>query len=314
MPLELGSGLKEIITPKDAKAFGTAEGSLVKDKEGQMGAFKAAHTRTDEFLNQLGSPKGIQNAVLDSHGLGGVGGVAGTFVGKNSNVFDWASEEAAIEMKKAGKTAEEVWQATKNRFWKSGTRQEISDKDMKFKDLISNDINSGVPLSVLRYRLEDVIDHPELYKAYPGIKGLKLLVNPDLKKGNAKFVDGGAFPYSHIEISADDIKDGNPSTVLHEIQHAVQMKEGWQGGSSPEEFVNELVNKLGRPLTREEELQAFKRYKMTPGEVEARNTETRKDLTDKERADFFPDFTQDMSVEEMAKEHINRYGLKKKKQ
>lgn len=305
MPITLDKNLKDIVTPKDAKAFGTSEGSLVKDKEGQMGAFKAAHTRTDEFLNQLGSPKGIQNAVLDSHGLGGVGGLAGTFIGKNSNVFDWASEEAAIEMKKAGKTAEEVWTATKNRFWKSGTRQEISDVDLKFK--------SGIKTGDFLY-LKDVVDHPELFKAYPGIKDLEVVVDPSIKKGNAQFTDGGAFPYSTIRISPEDVKEGNTTTILHEIQHAVQMKEGWQGGSSPEEFITELSNKLGRPLTKEEELQAFKRYKKTPGEVEARNTETRKDLTDKERADFYPDHTQDMSIEEMVKEHIDRYGLKKKKQ
>jgi hypothetical protein len=311
MPITLDKHLKEIVTPKDAKAFGTPEGSLVKDKEGQMGAFKAAHTRTDEFLNQLGSPKGIQNAVLDSHGLGGVGGLAGTFVGKNSNVFDWASEEAAIEMKKAGKTAEEVWRATKNRFWKSGTRQEISDKDMKFHDYLIQDADNYIGEDLL---LDEVISHKDLFKAYPGLVDLKVIVDPKIKKGNASFLDGKFLPYSAIRISPEDIKEGNVSTILHEIQHAIQMKEGWQGGGNVEQFKEELVNKLGRPLTKEEEREAYQLYQKTPGEVEARNSQTRQHLTDEERGWWYPDHTQDKSIEEMKDVHKERFGIEKKKQ
>jgi len=102
-------------------------------------------------------------------------------------------------------------------------------------------------------KLGDILDHPELFNQYPELKNVKveLSANP-----NSMF-DG-----KKITLSAFAAKD--PSVLLHEVQHAIQSKEGFAFGTS--------AKSVNDP-----------NYRNSAGEAEARAVQARRNMTDGER-------------------------------
>lgn len=91
-------------------------------------------------------------------------------------------------------------------------------------------------------KLSDVIDAPELFKAYPNLKDVRIetdaIMNdmPSNGEYNAKT--------NTITIHADELKYMN-SILNHEIQHAIQHIEGFASGGSPENIrdkIEEIVH------------------------------------------------------------------------
>jgi len=122
-------------------------------------------------------------------------------------------------------------------------RWEISDKAAK----ISKD--EAVKMTTAMNRdemyaesLEKVMPHPELFDNYPDFKDI--LVVP--QRGT-----GGSFDtrLNAIRVGVDQPAGEVRQTIIHEIQHAVQEKEGWPVGGSPDMW--------GR-ATRDEYVQAGK--------------------------------------------------------
>jgi hypothetical protein len=86
--------------------------------------------------------------------------------------------------------------------------------------------------------LGDIIDHPSLFKNYPDLKDLKFMVYGG---------DPGTGAYWHPAMPEKGIPEhiaynvqGNPtgsskaakSSIIHEIQHAIQAREGFSGGTN----------------------------------------------------------------------------------
>lgn len=69
------------------------------------------------------------------------------------------------------------------------------------------------------------------------------------------------------------------SVLMHEIQHAIQEHEGFAGGSSPKYWESKGYSKKD----------AGNNYKNTAGEVEARDTSNRLDMSEEERRNNFPE-------------------------
>lgn len=100
---------------------------------------------------------------------------------------------------------------------------EISDDLAKLADNLKPEIN---------YKLGDILEHPDLYKAYP-----------DLKNVDVKFVDtigertAGEQQGNTILLNANLINNPKAKTILlHEIQHNIQDIENFARGGSPEQF------------------------------------------------------------------------------
>lgn len=86
-----------------------------------------------------------------------------------------------------------------------------------------------VPMSDMTMRLEDYLDHPELYELYPSMRGMPVdFKRPDDMRG----VLGSFSPYNQRITLAMNDPEQMRSTLLHEAQHAVQDREGFSGGSS----------------------------------------------------------------------------------
>ena len=82
--------------------------------------------------------------------------------------------------------------------------------------------------------LEDVLDHPDLFDQYPDLKEIAIVTNKTyFEDPDNDGVLGVFYPEEGIininpELSDDQLK----STLLHEVQHAVQKEENFQGGAN----------------------------------------------------------------------------------
>ena len=63
--------------------------------------------------------------------------------------------------------------------------------------------------------------------------------------------------------------------MLHELQHAIQNREGFASGGSPSQFEGLYNN-------------PYEAYRRLGGEVEARMVQNRMDLTPQQRRDIYP--------------------------
>jgi len=209
-------------------------------------------------------------------------GTVGMFMGPNSLTFDRTAATESYKMKLAGAKAREIWEKTQTRRWKSGARQEISDDTASIKP-------DWFDLPFETTKLGNFLDHPDLYKAYPSLKNTKVIITDDLKPGAASYdLDANI-----ITISKQDALAKNISPMLHEVQHSIQYKEGFDSGTSPSFILKEIKAGRVKPLKNltDEESSSYY-YAANAGEVEARNTQARKAFNKNQRKQNFPDDTQ----------------------
>lgn len=126
---------------------------------------------------------------------------------------------------------------------KVGPMMEISDAPMKFKDFLGH-VNKTGP-----FKLSEVVDHPELFKAYPeladepvrffeGKGGTAASWTPE--GGIEIFRGSGKVGKRDAELMQIDVR----RSLIHEIQHAIQEREGWARGGSPEQFKGWDIDRL----------------------------------------------------------------------
>jgi hypothetical protein len=117
-------------------------------------------------------------------------------------------------------------------------RFQISDKDAKFKQDITkikplrSEYSAGLPL-------DEVLDHPELFKQYPDLAKVQVKKTSDPKLNGsfrAYFDNKGNFTEGKIKLQTGRDSEDVMGILLHEIQHWVQTKEGWSSGSSSDTF------------------------------------------------------------------------------
>ena len=123
-------------------------------------------------------------------------------------------------------------------------------------------------------------EYPELFDAYPELKDMKIL------KGRAK--SGGVFYNNAITLNLGDIREAikydldthyklaNNSlkkTLVHEIQHYIQEKEGFAQGGNSEMIVDKNALDAIEKLRAEKEAVAKEFYAMSPDEQQRRKYE-----------------------------------------
>lgn len=143
--------------------------------------------------------------------------------------------------------------------------------------------------------LGDMIDHPELFEAMPDLKNIK--IRPLTAEQRASGLKAAYLhPYKdlpeEIRYTTKGIKDGNEllSDMLHEVQHAIQQRGGFQKGANSKsvldtpEFSSMLSQSRNQRLQVDDET-VFKDlqrdlYTRTAGEAEARAVQYMKTLGD----------------------------------
>lgn len=201
------------------------------------------------------------------------GGKLYQFAGQNAQTADLTALDKAKQRIAAGEDAEAV---RKDTGWHTGTdgkwRFEISDAEAlpteKFYALVDG---SSRYARSYGYSLEQVLDHPRLYDAYPWIKRRVRVYSHVDERASAMF-----FP-DDFRIYLNPYGGDIFSSLMHEIQHAIQQHEDFARGGQPD-----------ATTTRED-------YRRLAGEVEARNTQKRIGYPDDLRRATSPQSTADVA-------------------
>lgn len=246
----------------DGKTVGGADWLLEKfapkpSDEGESAA---------QFLGTVAapSPQGVaRNVTKTAHKIfGGIG----------AKTADLKELERAKKMEKAGGfSAEEIWRQTGwgrapgDNQW----RFEIDDSQAKLTGR-----KQGVAMNVL--------DHPELFKAYPELRNTWTNVDDVMSPGVR-----GSYEPNSVRVSRD--APDRRSVTLHEFQHGVQDKQGFTQGTSPTAMRNSFAPFSNDPETlAAADRMAHDLYMGNGGELEARITQRRQNLTAEERREAFP--------------------------
>ena len=159
------------------------------------------------------------------------------FIGNNSKAFNTPAAETYLKMEKTDATPEEMWAATGTFRGVDGKlRQEISDVPAQLLNKQKN----------FEGKLHETLSHPELFKNYPALQYYdtditsQIALPEHLKKtligrGSGSFTQKD-FVTGEPKITAQAYSDEDKKTLIHEIQHAIQAKEGFARGGNMQEF------------------------------------------------------------------------------
>lgn len=205
--------------------------------------------------------------------------------------------EMARAMEAEGKSVEKIRLATN---WERGA-------DGKWRYEITDGIYNHPKDKNKEYKLQDILDNKDLYKAYPELAELPVEFE-SLGEKNGE--------YNGVSIVLNNKLNANQatSTIFHEVQHAIQHKEMFARGSSisksDKEYINSLESKSIKLIKQfkdtpnlkllrkvyllyqllrnvkhsiDAENKIYNQYFNTAGEVEARNVQRRMNMSDKER-------------------------------
>ncbi|MCL2282499.1 MAG: hypothetical protein FWC26_04195, partial [Fibromonadales bacterium] len=226
----------------------------------------------------------------------------------------------AKEMEASGKNASQIYYATG---WEKGAdgKWKYELPDLELKDRTFELFKSEHGIDIIKSRgLDELIDADELFRAHPDLRDIDVFYD--------RYGSGGS-SYSdktntiRIGIPPNELTpDGIRKTLIHEIQHAIQHREGFASGGSPGEFRGEydkLMNEIKQKnesmriannqgdsklydrlmserneLTKKTlELQdeygivGYNQYRRLAGEVEARNVAKRSGISENVR-DMIP--------------------------
>ena len=242
-------------------------------------------------------------------------GTLGSFIGVKAKTFNRNDLAHANILEANGVHPDDIFKQTgmfkgAEGRWKS----EISDRDSK----LNEDWHTKGDVFPTDSKLSDVLDHSELYQAYPQLKNLNVKYDPNL---DGAFYDEFS---KTIEVGPRYVNDKD--TYLHEIQHAIQDIEGFAKGGSAvknpklrfdqdlEKLRNEFFE-MKKPLSNEDRerakyiyrvlsldllrrkaaySKAVDNYMKLAGETEARNVTTRALLGPGENRNYAPWYSEDV--------------------
>lgn len=254
-------------------------------------------------------PQTVNQYVNDPGNFIPGGGLAGTFIGKNAKTWNALAEQKAQRMLSEGVPPRAVWKETG--VWRepSGNLvQEVSDVDAKL-------IGTQSPSKV--FGDGGVLEHSLFRQSYPELNP-NFRVNPLLR--------GSSYDPVTNSVSSGAL---NKSETLHELQHAVALKEGLPTGSSLElvqKFIQnkkselrELENEVSKAgmyapeeiLDMRQQIASLRQmlqstgglagdvYRRHPGEAMARAVERRSGMNQNQLRDVFPEDSYDVPVSEL---------------
>ena len=197
-------------------------------------------------------------------------------MGPTSKTWNHGNAALAKHMELQGENPEAIWKATgtfrgPDDLW----RQEIPDVNMKYsvspvrsrqyetdRKRYSQAIDKATTQEELQAaqkyyekqrgknslnfigKAQEFIEHPELFQAYPELANYAFReLEPTHKKFTAPQNAYGFYSPGQKTITVNTDAPLRRSTALHELQHAIQEIEGWQGGSSPQEMAARLADR-----------------------------------------------------------------------
>lgn len=181
--------------------------------------------------------------------------------------------------------------------------------------------------------LKNVLKHDALFKAYPFLENVRVEIDTMsgdsmgtyYPENNIIYLSGELFEQVKQRYNKNFNREKSvqeaKSVLMHEIQHAIQHAEDFARGGSMDEFVDsarkrdleiqraalekrqeggedvaEELQQIDFELAQYDDFNTYDQYKHLAGEVEARNTQRRMNMTAEERAATHPESTQDVKT------------------
>jgi len=230
--------LGEFMQPVGDAFIGASEylGDAAYNATGSPALGAAAYSVPTMALEALGLKGARYASAGRAYEMGDIGTQASKYGGKQRGIFagvkakgaDLKQMEAAQELANRGLSRDDIWNKTG---W-------FEDVDGKWKFEIDDSraeflLNDDSPLTV---GIDEAIKHDDLMAAYP-----------DANKGIVRRRAGNGGSYSttegisgeqvdFIKLGMDESPVNQKSTLLHELQHAIQEREGFARGGSSEQF------------------------------------------------------------------------------
>ncbi len=133
-------------------------------------------------------------------------------------------------------------------------------------------------------KLSNYISHPELFKSYPQLKDVRVFFDENLEYRALYNLNTNTITINpSIYVNEGSFR----STVLHEIQHAIQKIEFFSNGSNEKTWERYINNENFEKKPYNQSAEELNHN--TAGEIEARDTANRRDLNQLERKNTRPD-------------------------
>lgn len=304
--------------PQAAQQMAEGYPNVLFDTRNLLGGNQIVKPAALDMLSALPVATALKGAGLAK------GGVAATFAGARAKTANKEALAVAERMKALGAPDEEIYKATG---WFFGSadgkpRFEIDDSGAQLTDAAKAVFTPDtLQLGRGKYQFDasapDLMPHPELEAAYPfykniGVKSTGSLGGGSYLQSPSSLASDGQSRQINISQSGADAR----STALHELQHAIQQREKFARGGSPEGLpkalqndakslrtqARQLLDQGNRPEALALEKQARQLdsqivwgnhapqelYRRLAGESEARLTQSRMDMTGAERAASYP--------------------------
>jgi hypothetical protein len=252
------------------------------------------------------------------------------FVGEKSKTWNAANAAKAVEMEKAGVSPQDIWMATQTFRGPEGKlRQEVSDTGAKLT------LGQGKPDAygaIEAKTFEGALDHPRLQQAYPELNDINFQHWPKEEYLGANFD-----PTDNVITMGQKAMEPERGVALHELQHAIQRKEGFAKGGSPSNVlddwyagINQELSSLSKQMDalpeferrfdklKQEQYSMLRKnyddlmnkklynppdqeemYRRLAGEAEARAVQTRMNMTDTQRRVIFPYESYDVPINQL---------------
>lgn len=155
--------------------------------------------------------------------------------------------KAARKMEEDGRSNEEIRLATgwfRNPY-DNILRYEVSDENAKLTQAFS-DLEESKSLAILKEQknitLDQALDHPELFKAYPELKDIKVIKQAGFFDYEKRLQ--GSFNPDTNTVNITPYSQDPESTLIHEIQHWIQRKEGFASGGNEQSVIKAASTKV----------------------------------------------------------------------
>ncbi len=217
-----------------------------------------------------------------------------SFAGMRSRTADRYAKLTAMKRLAAGEDAETIRQETGWHKGKDGQwRYEISDDTAR---MLVDGETIGQAMNGDASTVGQVLDHPSLFAAYPDLARLPLDLLPAEGRSRGSMGPAGASLRENLDMGTAR------SVLLHELQHAIQNIEQFARGgnldtvkgTSEYRQLDATFQRRGQPTPVSVATEVYRRL---AGEVEARNTQARLNMTTEERRLMEPELTADVPVE-----------------
>lgn len=257
--------IKEKVTPElvdviaNSAKIGLPKAEVAKEVERALvsirsGKFSNSRGELTDILGKFNQPE-VTAAVrkyLQEKGYDGVKYPAGQYEGTTANnyvIFDPNKLTAPAQKKTLFKPINQGGFVA-NPFYKDGTVRPGVSKDQIFKGVdgrprVEFDDSAARIANPNGKTLGEVLYHPELFKQYPELQNIKVVKSAN-KNNTAGSYDGKT---NSISINPNIADSQQVPTLLHEIQHAIQSKEGFARGGSPKAIAGDRLEKDIQNLT-----------------------------------------------------------------